>query len=105
MADRNPARVAAPLALLAALIAIVVVIQASRTSSSSSSDAQPPTHTTITHRPRHVRAAPKAYVVKAGDTLSLIADKTGVSLDQIQELNPDVDPNALQTGQRLKLSP
>jgi LysM repeat protein len=102
MADRNPARVAAPLALLAALVAVVVVVQATGSSSSSS---PPPARTTATQSVRHVRAAPKAYVVKAGDTLTVIADKTGVSLDTIQRLNPDVDPNALQTGQRLTLSP
>ena len=43
--------------------------------------------------------------MKPGDTLTVIADKTGVSLETIQRLNPDVDPQALQTGQRLKLSP
>jgi LysM repeat protein len=105
MAERNLARVAAPLALLMALIAVVVVVQASGTSSSSSSDPSASPRTIVTRPLRHVRATPKVYVVKAGDTLTVIADKTGVSLDEIQQLNPDVDPNALQTGQRLKLSP
>ena len=105
MADRNLARAAAPLALLAALIAVVAVIAVSGAGSSSSSDTPPPTRTAATRPVRHVRATPKAYVVKAGDTLSVIADKTGVSLDEILQLNPQVDPNALQTGQRLKLTP
>jgi LysM repeat protein len=104
MADRNPARLAAPLALLAAAVAVVVVVQASSSSSPSSTPSA--TRTTVTQPVRHARqAAPRAYVVKAGDTLTVIADNTGVSLDEIQQLNPDVDPNALQTGQRLKLSP
>jgi len=104
MADRNPARLAAPLALLAAAVAVVVVIASSRSSSPSSvPSARPPA---VTQPVRHVRrAAPRAYVVKAGDTLTVIADKTGVSLDEIQRLNPDIDPNALQTGAHLKLSP
>ena len=103
MADRKPARLAAPLALLAAAVAIVVVVQASR--SSSSSDSASTTRTAVTRTVRHARTAPRVYVVKAGDTLTVIADKANVSLETIQRLNPDVDPNALQTGQRLKLSP
>lgn len=105
MADRNPARLAAPLALLAAAIAVVVVVAASRSSTPSSTPSSA-TRTAVTQSTRPARrAAPRAYVVKAGDTLSVIADKTGVTLDEILRLNPDVDPNALQTGERLKLSP
>lgn len=103
MADRNPARLAAPLALLAAAVAIAVVVQAS--GSSSSSDSPSATRTAVTQTVRHVRAAPRFYVVRPGDTLTVIADKEHVSLETVQQLNPDVDPNALQTGQRLKLSP
>jgi LysM repeat protein len=104
MADRKPARLAAPLALLAAAVAVAIVVQAS--GSDSPSNPLPATRTTVTQPARHTRAAARrAYVVKPGDTLSVIADKTDVSLEDIQRLNPDVDANALQTGQRLKLSP
>lgn len=103
MAAWNSARLAAPLALVAAAVAIVVVVQAS--GSSSSSDSSPGTRTAVTQPARHTRAAPQAYVVKPGDTLTVIAAKAHVSLETIQRLNPSVDPNALQTGQRLKLSP
>lgn len=105
MADRNPARLAAPLALLAAAVAVVIVVQASR-SDPPGSASQPATRPTATQPDRPARRAkPRTYVVKAGDTLTVIADETGVSLDEIVRLNPDVDPNALQTGQRLTLSP
>jgi LysM repeat protein len=104
MADRTPARLAAALALLAAAVAVVVVVQASGSGSSPSS-APSATRTSVVHHARHARRTPRVYVVKAGDSLSVIADKTGVSLDTIQRLNPAVDPQALQTGQRLKLSP
>jgi LysM repeat protein len=43
--------------------------------------------------------------VKAGDSLLAIAEKTGVPTDQLQRLNPDVDPQVLVPGQRLKLRP
>lgn len=103
MTDRNLARVAAPLALVAAAVAIAIVVQASGGDSPSSPTTA--TRTAVTQPARQRRAAPRIYVVKPGDTLTVIADKTGVSLDTIQRINPDVDPQALQTGQRLKLSP
>lgn len=43
------------------------------------------------------------YRVKPGDTFSAIAEKTGVDVDRLAELNPEVDPRALQSGEKLKL--
>ena len=43
------------------------------------------------------------YVVKNGDTLTSIAHKTGVSVVRIQALNPEVDPQILIAGEKLKL--
>ena len=43
------------------------------------------------------------YTVKAGDSLSKVAAKTGVPVGQIEALNPTVDPNVLHLGQRLRL--
>ncbi len=93
----------APLALAAAAVGVVIVVAASRPDSSGSSTG---TRTTATQPARRRASRPRrrVYVVKAGDTLTVIADKTGVSLETIEQLNPDVDPQALQTGQRLVLS-
>ena len=106
MADRNLARVLAPLALVAALLGVVTVIQVSRTDTVD--DAAPTPRTTVSTQRTQTRPAtdrPRVYVVKPGDTLSVIADETGQTLETIEQLNPDVDPQALQTGQRLKLAP
>jgi LysM repeat protein len=46
-----------------------------------------------------------SYVVKRGDALSLIAEKTGVEEDRLEDLNPDIDPLGLVPGQRIKLRP
>lgn len=105
MVDRNPARLAAPLALLAAAVAVAIVVQASKSGKPSSTTSASPPAVTQPARTDRRPAARRVYVVKPGDTLSVIAEKTGVSLDDITSRNPDVDPNALQTGQRLKLSP
>lgn len=49
-----------------------------------------------------VAAGPGEYVVAKGDTLGGIAKKVGISLKVIQELNPDVNANRMQIGQKLK---
>ena len=45
----------------------------------------------------------KVYVVKPGDTPSGIAEKTGVSLEQLEKANPDLDPQLLAPGQRIRI--
>lgn len=51
------------------------------------------------------QSGPKVYVVKQGDTLSAIAMDAGVTVETLQQLNPGVDVQALQPGQRLRLRP
>lgn len=46
---------------------------------------------------------PSIYEVRAGDTLSGIAYTFGVSLDELQALNPDVSPNNMPIGTKLKI--
>jgi len=41
--------------------------------------------------------------VKTGDTLAGISQRTGVPLERLQALNPNLDPQALVSGQRIKL--
>ena len=43
------------------------------------------------------------YRVRPGDSFGSIAEDQGISVETLQELNPDVDPRALQPGQKLKL--
>ena len=45
----------------------------------------------------------RSYIVQPGDSLSLIAEKTGVSLERLQELNPEIDPQLLASGAKLRL--
>ena len=100
MAYRSPARWIAPLALVAAVIAIIVVVNGAKSSDSSKSDSgSARTTTTAHHKRKHL-----VYVVKPGDILSGVAQKTGVSVERLQELNPNVDANSLHPGQKLKLA-
>ena len=43
------------------------------------------------------------YTVQTGDTLGAIAEKTGVSVERLLVLNPELDPQALVAGQRIRL--
>jgi LysM repeat protein len=45
----------------------------------------------------------KTYTVEPGDSLTTISEKTGVSVDKLSQLNPDLDPQALISGQQVKL--
>ncbi len=41
------------------------------------------------------------YIVQAGDTLSYIASRFNVTLDELMTANPAVDPNVLSRGQEI----
>jgi hypothetical protein len=43
------------------------------------------------------------YTVQPGDTLSGIATESGVDVDRLLQLNPDLDPQNLASGQQIKL--
>lgn len=47
---------------------------------------------------------PETYEVQSGDTLDAISQETGVSVERIQRLNPDLDPQSLIAGEELRLS-
>lgn len=88
----------APAALAAvALVALLIIMSGGGSGSESGPVATEPAKT------QAKSSGPKVYVVKQGDTLSAIAMKTGVSVEEIQQLNPDIDVQALQPGARLRL--
>ena len=108
--DRSPARLLAPLALVAVRRGRSSRSCSARASSATTSDGdsaatgRPPAATERTTTSEQPTAAPPAtYTVKTGDTLGGIAEKTGVSVERLQELNPELDPQALVAGQKIKL--
>jgi LysM repeat protein len=96
-------------ALVVTAVALVAVLSSSSgksTSPSGSGGAKPAkTKPAATKAKTTSRTKARRYTVKTGDTPSSIAESTGVPLDKLLELNPDVDPQALSPGQRLKLGP
>ena len=108
MAGRSPARFLAPLALVAFVIALFLVVSSSMKDSetrtgtrSPSGDSRPASSPAANGKKQ--KKGPRRYKVKPGDTPSSIAEKTGVPLEEILRLNPDLDPQTLSPGQRIKL--
>jgi LysM repeat protein len=46
---------------------------------------------------------PFTYTVKSGDTISSIALKFGVSIEDLQAANPEISPNTMPIGQVIKI--
>ena len=104
---RSPARLLAPVALLGCAVALAAVVLSSP--AVKGDDAGTPqtnertTTETRTGAERKRRQTRRKYTVKAGDTLGAIAEQTGVSVERLQALNPELDPQALVAGQKIKL--
>jgi peptidoglycan DL-endopeptidase LytE len=102
MAVRSSARYLAPIALAATIAGTYVIVHdatKSKKKTPTSQSAAGPKAKSGAHRKR----AARFYTVKPGDSLTAIAVKTKVDLTTLESLNRHVDPNALQTGQRLRL--
>jgi LysM repeat protein len=110
MRHRSPARWLAPLALFASVVAVAGVIGQSvrpegRSTVAPNSSAKARTIASGDGGGSGASARRRRYTVRPGDTLTSIAARTGVSLGRLQQLNPKLDSDSLQTGQRIKLSP
>jgi LysM repeat protein len=44
---------------------------------------------------------PVVYVIQPGDSLSAIADRYGISVEELSQANDIADPNVIQVGQKL----
>jgi LysM repeat protein len=103
------ARLLAPLALIAVTVAVAAMVLGSgvidddnRDSNAGTTDLPAATErTTTADRPK--RRGPASYTIKPNDTLTGIAEANGTTADRLQELNPDLDPQGLVAGQKIKL--
>ena len=108
MAGRSPLRFLAPIALAAFTVALYTVVKDARDPvGKSSSDTPARTSSTPSKQSAEKSSAKRkrrVYTVKKGDTASAIAEKTGVSIETMQKLNKNFDPQTLSPGQRIRLS-
>ena len=110
------ARYAAPAAFLLAVTVAILLVRAGLDNGDAST---PPAATTTEVTPTTTEQEPgttetgtgtgtvpadaEFYEIKAGDTLAVIADQQGTTVEQLLVLNPDVDPVALTVGQRIRV--
>ena len=116
---RSPLRLLAPIALVAFGVALVLVITHSTGGSGNSGGGASAAEKardlgpSAGQKARAKRKKSKAqsqgqlpqnvYIVKSGDTLGGIAERTGVPVEKLQSLNPGLDQFSLRSGQRIQL--
>jgi hypothetical protein len=111
--QQSSLRLLAPAALVVFAIVFLIVVVASLGGDGDSSTAERPALSSEPQRERtrsrdrrdgaRAQRNRRFYTVRAGDNLALIAQRTGVSLEDLRILNPDLDPQGLVTGQRVRL--
>jgi LysM repeat protein len=116
---RELTRFGVPAAFLLAVTIAVLLVKAGLDNSDSQSTTvagptttapattQPKTTTklVLTGTPTTTTAPSNAqyYVIEDGDTLGGIAAKYDTTVEQLLTFNPDLDPNALQPGTRIRV--
>lgn len=101
---RRPSRWLAPVAILVVAGVTIAIARGGDSGETSSTTSKRSGGGTSSSKTKAVKKTTRTtYVVRSGDTLSAISIETGVPVVRIQELNPDVDVQALQPGERLKL--
>jgi LysM repeat protein len=112
-ARRSPLRFLAPVALVLFGIALLVIVSSSDGGNGSGAPSAAEQQKnkdlgTSSKKSRKKRARAgglptRTYTVKSGDTLGSISSKTGIPVSKLQELNPQLDPQQLVSGQKIKL--
>jgi LysM repeat protein len=106
-------RALAPASLVLFAIVFLIVVIASLSGGGGESSSQPE-HARINEAPSRDSAARRAarrrrlaargvYVVRAGDNLFTIANRLGIPIETLRQLNPTADPQNLINGQRIRL--
>ena len=82
-----------PVAFIVAVLAVGgIVVSTLSGSESNDTDAQ-----------AAIAKLPPYWTVKDGQTYSDIAEKTGLSVEQLEAFNPRTNPTTIRPGQRIKL--
>jgi hypothetical protein len=102
------ARLVALLALIACAVAVMALVLGSGVmgddgNTETAGGDLPAATESQTAPDRPQRRTPATYTIKANDTLSGIAEQNGTTVERLQELNPELDPQGLVAGQKIKL--
>ena len=105
MPEKKPnqfARFVAVIGLIAAFLAVAATI--ATTTSDDGDDDDDPAKEQGQATKKGERALDRGFWrVGEGDTLVSIADETGIDITQLEELNPNIDPQTLSPGDRVQL--
>ena len=100
------AHYAAPVAFLAGVTIAVLLVHSALNHHTGTTTTTPATTittaATTTKKPSR-RTGGRFYVVQSGDSFGTIAAKEGISVAQLEALNPGVSSNALRVGQKLRI--
>ena len=102
------ARFAAPAAFLAGITVAVLLVRAGlnegeTTTAAQTSVAATTAATTTASTRIATEPAPVFVEVESGGTLDQIALDNDTTVEQLLQLNPGLDPTALQVGQRIRV--
>ena len=103
------ARLLAPLALIAFAVIVGAMVLGSgvvgddENDTSTGTSSLPESTDRTTTSEGKANRQPATYTIEANDTLSGIAAEHGTTVDQLLELNPEIDPQGLVAGQKIKL--
>jgi LysM repeat protein len=104
----SAARYLAPAAFLTGLTIAVLLVNAGLNGGKSHTTTTLGPVTSVT-RPATTSAKPgkpaakRFYTVQTGDTFGTISSKAGISITQLEALNPGISSNSLQVGQKLRV--
>ena len=93
-----------PVVALAAVTAILVFARPTLHAGKAVQPAAATPDVKPAKKPRTKSARASAYSVRSGDTLAVIAERFGTSVDRLMELNPGIDPQALRVGQPIRVA-
>ena len=100
-------RLAAPAAFLAGITIAVLLVRAGLHDGETTTAAQTSVATTTVATTAPARTAteptPVFVEVESGGTLDQIALDNDTTVEQLLQLNPGLDPTALQVGQRIRV--
>jgi LysM repeat protein len=101
-------RLAAPAAFLAGITIAVLLVRAGlddgeTTTAAQTSVATSTAATTTARTQTTPQPAPVFVEVESGGTLDQIALDNDTTVEQLLQLNPGLDPTALQVGQRIRV--
>jgi LysM repeat protein len=105
------ARYAAPAAFLVAATIAILIVRAGL-SNEETAQTTPTVATTTVEKPAGTTTAAgtttdvagaEFYEIAPGDTLAVVADQFGTTVERLLVLNPDIDPVALRIGQRIRV--